>query len=212
MFHDIKLHRTGNEERCIDNAREVVNFLKNLKPRYRNDNTKNQTTSKWDELASKMTDTFEQWETPHSKQVKLENQTIKDEVRIIVFSLHKLILSCNQLCIFVALAEHFTRTHEEKTLTRTRRGGTTEACQVRAKANQHWQRCEQLGCEGCGHRWKDDEEFRDGKMIENSCDLNTMITWEKEIGTTALLRPHAVRQKKAVVLKVVPWPNECWRK
>ena len=104
MFHGIKLHRNGNEERCIDNAGELMNFAKNLKPRYWKYNSKNQTTSTWDELASKMTDIFAQWETPYSKRVKLENQTITDEVRIIVYTLHKLILSCNQLCIFVALA------------------------------------------------------------------------------------------------------------
>ena len=52
-------------------------------------------------------------------------------------------------------------------------------CHIRHKASQHWKRCKPLGCQGCVHRWKDDERVRE-RMVARGCDPNAIIRWDVE--------------------------------
>ena len=112
-------------------------------------------------------------------------------------SFYRPVISC-------ASSWHSRAVYKKTSKNRTRsRRGDTDACQIRAKANLHWQRCKQLGSESCGHQWKDDEEFCE-RLIDNSCDLNTTINWEKEIGTTALHMKQESSSSELVELRTRP--------
>ena len=68
--------------------------------------------------------------------------------------------------------------HGRQNLTRTSTGGTTNAC----KNSQHWKRLKQLGSEGCGHRWKKDEQIheRNKKTVLQKVVLSPNKHWRND--------------------------------